>query len=142
MGQYVQNSLISGEQVEKDATISWFSQFWLLLIAFALICTLDPIACVIAAILVIYAVIDVMTTELAVTNKKVIGKAGFIRRASVDLPLGKLESITIDQGIIGRIFNFGTVLVHGIGGNRVGIPNISSPLEFRRVVMNLVDQKA
>lgn len=139
MGQYVQNSLIAGEQIEKEATISWFSQFWYFV--FAIVCALTLYLIVISVILIAFAIINVLTTELAVTNKKVIGKAGFIRRASVDMPLGKLESITISQGVIGRIFNYGVVRVHGVGGNAVGIPYIKAPLEFRRVVMNLMDQK-
>jgi uncharacterized membrane protein YdbT with pleckstrin-like domain len=103
---------------------------------------LEPALLLIAAILVAYAVINVITTELAVTNKKVIGKAGLIRRVSIDMPLGKLESITVDQGIIGRILNYGTIVVRGVGGNAVRFPNIGSPLEFRRTVASLEDQKS
>ncbi|MDR2365894.1 MAG: PH domain-containing protein [Zoogloeaceae bacterium] len=136
MGQYVQNSLIAGEAVESEATISWLSQFWFFLFAILTIMTI-----VLPILLIVIAIINVLTTKLAVTNKKIIGKAGFIRRASVDLPLTKLESIQLDQGVIGRIFNFGTVVVQGIGGNRVGIPYSKSPLEFRRVVMNLADAR-
>jgi uncharacterized membrane protein YdbT with pleckstrin-like domain len=90
---------------------------------------------------IVIAIINVLTTELVVTNKKVIGKTGFIRRTSIDLQLGKLESIVLDQGITGRIFNFGTIVVRGTGGNAVGIPFIKSPLEFRRSVMRIVDQQ-
>jgi uncharacterized membrane protein YdbT with pleckstrin-like domain len=89
----------------------------------------------------VFAILNVSTTELAVTNKKVIGKAGFIRRVSVDMPIGKLESINVHQGLMGRIFNFGATSVHGIGGNAVGIPYIAKPLDFRRTVMNLMDKK-
>jgi membrane protein YdbS with pleckstrin-like domain len=121
MGQYVQNSLISGEKIEKEAVIIWFCQFWYFLIAIILLFMLDPILCAIAAVLVVCAVINALTTELAVTNKKVIGKVGVIHRESVDVPLSNLESIVIDQGVLGRIFNFGTDDVKGIGGNLVGI---------------------
>ncbi|MDR3158866.1 MAG: PH domain-containing protein [Zoogloeaceae bacterium] len=143
MGQYVQNSLISGEVVEAEATISWMSQFWYFLFSAVTIPFVVEAAAIIVIpiILIAIAAINVLTTELAATNKKVIGKAGFIRRVSVDMPLAKLESITLDQGVIGRIFNFGTVVVRGVGGNRVGIPYIKSPLDFRRMVMNLMDAR-
>ncbi|MDR3056446.1 MAG: PH domain-containing protein [Zoogloeaceae bacterium] len=134
MGQFVQNSLISGENIEAEATIPWLSQFWYFVLALVTIPTV-----VLPIIFILFAIINVLTTELAVTNKKVIGKAGFIRRVSIDMPLSKLESINIDQGVIGRIFNFGSVSVRGIGGNNVGIPYINAPMNFRRVVMDLMD---
>ncbi|MDB5777540.1 MAG: hypothetical protein JWP38_3673 [Herbaspirillum sp.] len=136
MGAFVESSLINGEKVECSATISWFSQFWYFVWAAILVITVVP-----PIILIILAIINVATTELAVTNKKVIGKAGFIRRASIDMPLSKLESINIEQGIVGRIFGYGRVSIRGIGGNQVSIPFVKSPMDFRRVVMNLIDQK-
>ncbi|MDR2625990.1 MAG: PH domain-containing protein [Zoogloeaceae bacterium] len=136
MGSHVRNSLISGERIESEAQISWMSQFWYFLFAILTIPTI-----VLPILLLGIAAINVLTTELAVTNKKMIGKTGFIRRVSIDIPLTKLESINVDQGIIGRIFNFGSVAVRGIGGNSVGIPYISAPLDFRRVILNLVDGK-
>ncbi|RAM63156.1 PH domain-containing protein [Herbaspirillum rubrisubalbicans] len=136
MGSFVENSLITGEKIESKAIISWLSQFWLFVWSVVLCFT------IIAPIFfILVAIINVVTTELAVTNKKVIGKAGFIRRESIDLPLTKLESINIDQGIIGRILGFGRVTIRGIGGNNVSIPFIKDPMSFRRVVMNLMDQK-
>ncbi|MDR1163085.1 MAG: PH domain-containing protein [Candidatus Accumulibacter sp.] len=142
MGNYVQGSLISGEKVEVEASVSWASQLWWFVFAAIFISQVPPIYFIVPPMLFIAtAVLNVLTTELAVTNKKVIGKAGFIRRTSIDLQLSKLESIVLDQGVIGRIFNFGTVVVRGTGGNEVGIPYIKSPLEFRRSVMSIVDQQ-
>ncbi|MFV8599846.1 PH domain-containing protein [Ralstonia pseudosolanacearum] len=136
MGSFVENSLIPGEKVEMRATITWLSQFWYFVFAIALIMTV-----IFSVILILFAVINVTSTELAVTNKKIIGKAGFIRRVSIDLPLDKLESVNISQGIIGRIFGFGRITVRGVGGNSVVIPYIKSPMDFRRVVMGLLDRK-
>lgn len=90
---------------------------------------------------ILLAIINVTSTELAVTNKKVIGKAGFIRRVSIDLPLEKLESVNIDQGVIGRILGYGRVSIRGVGGNNVSIPFIKKPMDFRRVIMGLMDRK-
>ncbi|MGA3943521.1 PH domain-containing protein [Ralstonia nicotianae] len=136
MGSFVENSLIPGEKVEMRATITWLSQFWYFVFAIALIMTV-----IFPVILILFAVINVTSTELAVTNKKIIGKAGFIRRVSIDLPLDKLESVNISQGVIGRIFGFGRITVRGVGGNSVVIPYIKSPMDFRRVVMSLLDRK-
>ena len=136
MGAFVNNSLISGEAIECNAEISWASQFWYFFWAVITIPTV-----ILPILFILLAIINVTTTELAVTNKKVIGKAGFIRRASIDMPLNKLESVNIDQGIVGRIFGYGRVSIRGIGGNNVTIPHIKAPYDFRRVVMDLMDKK-
>lgn len=137
MGTFVENSLISGEKIEKQAIVTWWSQFWYILFSLMFIATVFFF--IFSLLCVLVAIINVITTELAVTNKKVIGKTGFIRRLSIDLPLNKLESINIHQSILGRIFGFGKVSIRGIGGNAVTIPFIKNPMEFRRIVMGLID---
>lgn len=136
MASFVENSLIPGEEIEAKATITWLSQFWYFVFALVLVMTV-----VFPILFILLAIINVTSTELAVTNKKVIGKAGFIRRVSIDLPLEKLESVNIDQGIIGRILGYGRVSIRGIGGNNVSIPYVKKPMDFRRVVMGLLDRK-
>jgi len=137
MGSFVESSLLAGEKIESNAQVTWLSQIPLFILAVVTIFTV-----ILPILFILIAVINVKSTELAVTNKKVIGKAGFIRRVSVDMPIGKLESINIDQGIFGRLFNYGKVSVRGIGGNNVTIPFISSPQYFRRTVMGLMDTNA
>lgn len=136
MASFVENSLIPGEKIEAKATITWLSQFWYYVFALLLVMTV-----IFPILFIVLAIINVTSTELAVTNKKVIGKAGFIRRVSIDLPLEKLESVNIDQGIIGRILGYGRVSIRGVGGNNVSIPYIKKPMDFRRVVMGLLDRK-
>lgn len=169
MGQYIQNSLISGETIEKEATkISVFFIFcrFCLAITIGLVIfwQLAPpppppamllgrpvvvfqdtrpltmfLFCVAFFVWFVVVAIGIMRTELALTNKKIIGKTGILNRA-VDLPLGKLESITVNQGFIERMFDYGTVSVRSGGGDVVRFSGIKAPLEFRRVVMNLVEQ--
>ncbi|CAI1715215.1 Bacterial membrane flanked domain [Serratia quinivorans] len=86
-------------------------------------------------------VIKIITTELALTNKRIIAKFGFIRRSTVELRLEKVESIGVDQSILGRILGYGTIVVKGTGGTATPIPSISKPLEFRRVVNNHLEDE-
>jgi uncharacterized membrane protein YdbT with pleckstrin-like domain len=74
------------------------------------------------------------TSEFAVTNKRVIMKVGWIRRASVEIVLGRVESIVVDQGIAGRVFDFGSIAVVGTGGTKDPFHRIAAPLRFRRAV--------
>lgn len=75
-----------------------------------------------------------ISSEFAVTNKRVLVKIGLIRRHSLELLLQKVEGIGVDQGILGRILGYGTITVSGTGGTREAFRMIADPLEFRRRV--------
>ena len=65
-----------------------------------------------------------LTTELALTNKRVIAKSGIIRRNVIDVVSNtKVEGVSYNQGIIGRIFGYGSVLVRGTGVARCRCPS-------------------
>jgi uncharacterized membrane protein YdbT with pleckstrin-like domain len=93
-------------------------------------------------ILWIIAFIRYKTTEMAFTNKRVIAKFGFVSRQTIELNISKVESIQVNQGILGRIFNFGTLIVSGAGNPQAPIPGISDPMAFRRAFMESQDQAA
>jgi uncharacterized membrane protein YdbT with pleckstrin-like domain len=97
------------------------------------------IAILIAIFSLIKAFITRTTTELAITSKRVIAKIGLIRRSTIELNHNKIESFNVDQGIFGRIFGFGTLIVNGTGGGKTPISNIDDPLEFRRNAMETID---
>lgn len=76
--------------------------------------------------------LDYITTEMAITNKKVVGKYGFFSRRTLEMNLPKIESISVDQGIIGRILGYGTITVIGTGGTRESLSYMTNPLDFRK----------
>lgn len=76
--------------------------------------------------------VNFSTSEFAITDKRVIIKVGLLRRRTLELQLTKLEAIAVDQGILGRIFGFGNIVVTGTGGTKEPFKTISGPLEFRR----------
>ena len=80
------------------------------------------------------AFVRYQTSEFAVTNKRVIMKVGLIRRTSVEIVLNKIESIKVDQGIAGRIFDYGSIAIVGTGGTHDPFHRIAAPLQFRRTV--------
>jgi uncharacterized membrane protein YdbT with pleckstrin-like domain len=71
------------------------------------------------------------TTELAVTDRRVIYKSGLLARHTLEMNRSKVESVDVDQSILGRIFSFGTIIVRGTGGSLEPIRLISDPLTFR-----------
>ena len=89
---------------------------------------------VIGLLLLVPPWIRSISSEFAVTNKRVLVKVGLIRRHSLELLLQKVEGIGVDQGILGRILGYGTITVSGTGGTREAFRMIADPLEFRRQV--------
>src|SRR5258706_11991105 len=79
-----------------------------------------------------------ISSEFAVTNKRVLIKVGFIRRHSLELLLQKVEGIGVDQGIWGRAVDYGTIMVTGTGGTNEPFKNIAAPLEVRKQVQSRV----
>ena len=79
----------------------------------------------------ISALITFFTSEFVVTNKRVIAKVGFLNSHSLELLLAKVEAITVDQSLLGRVLGFGTVGITGTGGTLERFPNIARPVQFR-----------
>jgi uncharacterized membrane protein YdbT with pleckstrin-like domain len=94
-----------------------------------------------AAVTAIPPYIAYNTSEFAVTNRRVLIKIGWLRRKTLELLLQKVESVGVDQSLVGRMFNFGTITVRGTGGSREHFKNIAAPLDFRRQVQASTDEE-
>ncbi|MDW8102662.1 MAG: PH domain-containing protein [Anaerolineae bacterium] len=90
-------------------------------------------------ILGIQALLILLTTEFGVTNKRVIAKRGFIRRHTLEILLPKVESISVNQNILGRLLNFGTVTVTGTGGTKESFRAIVDPVEVRKKITHIIE---
>ena len=74
------------------------------------------------------------TTETDVTNLRVVHKSGFIKRRTFEMSLDKVESVDVNQSILGRILNYGDVTILGVGEGKETISTIASPLAFRNFI--------
>jgi uncharacterized membrane protein YdbT with pleckstrin-like domain len=75
-----------------------------------------------------------VNTEIIVTTRRVIYKTGFISRNTVEMNLDKVESVLVQQGILGRMLDFGTVIIRGVGAGLEPVDNIDAPLDLHRHV--------
>lgn len=79
-----------------------------------------------------------ISREYSVTNRRVLVTEGLLSRKSVELLLIKVESIEVEQSLLGRMLGFGTVIVHGTGGMPTRIEKIGDPLGFRNAIQSQV----
>lgn len=128
MASYIEGSLLSDETILHQGRISLWSMFPL--IFFGVILT--PV--VIGLVLLVIAYIRYKTTELAITNKRVVVKTGLISRNIIEINIAKVESVEVAQSVLGRLFDFGSLSISGTGFNQAPIPNISDPMGFRKAL--------
>ncbi len=145
---YVENNLLPNEQVTYWAKLHWIIYVWPMIILIGAVAAAvgfgalglhggwiaSAVLAVIALLAFLPPWIDSLSSEFAVTNKRVLIKIGLIRRHSLELLLQKVEGIGVDQTLAGRILGYGTITVTGTGGTRESFRRIARPLEFRRQV--------
>lgn len=89
--------------------------------------------------LTILTVINRKSTELAITSKRIIVKTGLIGRSTTELNHNQIESLSINQSDLGRMFNYGTITFHGTGGVKTPVKDVDNPLEFRKQVLEMLE---
>jgi uncharacterized membrane protein YdbT with pleckstrin-like domain len=135
MASYIDQVLIAGEHVVHQGTPSKWGDWPLWLFGVLLLPAFG-----VGLILLLIAYVRMKSTELAITNKRIIAKFGFIQRNTTEIQLGKVESIHVEQGILARLLNYGTIIVNGTGASFAPIPNITDPLLFRKKFTEAIDQ--
>lgn len=92
-----------------------------------------------AILFLLLSIIVNITKELNVTSTRVIFKTGLINRNTVELNHDKIKSLNVDQGLVGHILGYGTLVFNGTGGEKIEISGICKPLEFRKYTKETID---
>jgi uncharacterized membrane protein YdbT with pleckstrin-like domain len=133
MSSYVEGALVKGEKVVHVGKVSLWSLWHFLVFGVLLL----PVA--VGLVLLVLAYIRFKSIEMAVTTKRVIVKHGFITRNTIEINLNKVESLKVEQSILGRIFDFGTIVVAGTGASHAPISGIANPMAFRKAFVEAQD---
>jgi uncharacterized membrane protein YdbT with pleckstrin-like domain len=91
-----------------------------------------------ALLLAIGPALRYLSSEFAITDKRVVARLGLLQRRSLETLLSKIEAIEVEQDLTGRLLGYGTLVIIGTGGTRESIPRIPAPLEFRRQVQSQI----
>lgn len=151
MGRYIDEILQPGEKVLYSTNAHWMFYLpaiaaWAVVVVFLvlsrmttdavmLIClSLAAIAALAALYWTVIAWFRRATTETDVTNFRIVHKTGFIKRRTFEMSLDKVESVDVNQSILGRIMNYGDVTILGVGEGRETIRTIAEPLAFRNSI--------
>jgi uncharacterized membrane protein YdbT with pleckstrin-like domain len=152
MGRYIDDILQPGEKVLYSTNAHWMFYLpaigaWLLALILLVLSRATTTEGVILLCLSASAVVAIAalywtakawfhrwTTETDVTNLRVVHKTGFIKRRTFEMPLDKVESVDVNQSILGRILDYGDVTILGVGEGKETISTIAKPLAFRSFI--------
>ncbi|MBR0758112.1 PH domain-containing protein [Bradyrhizobium jicamae] len=152
MGRYIDEILQPGEKVLYSTNAHWMFYLpaiglWIVVLALVILSRMATVeglvllclaAAAIAALAALYFTVTAwfhrFTTETDVTNMRVVHKTGFITRKTFEMSLDKVESVDVEQSIMGRILNYGDVTILGVGEGKQKITTIAAPLAFRNSI--------
>jgi uncharacterized membrane protein YdbT with pleckstrin-like domain len=129
---YIEDSLSSGEEIKELFKLHWFAKIpmfiWFILALPSLGFTL---------LLALWEYLKLKSLEQGVTNKRAIIKTGIISRKSDEMKISSIETVEIIQGVIGRIFGFGSVKVTGRGISDLIYKNIDDPMSVKKSIESI-----
>ena len=126
---YIEESLSTGEEIRARFKLHWVAKLPMLLWIIPVITI--PVA--------VWEWLKLRFTEMGVTNKRVIFKTGIISRHSEEMKISSIETVDIEQGILGRILGYGTVKITGKGISDLVLTRLNDPLDVKRKIES-VDQ--
>jgi len=152
--KYYQKVMRPDEKLTFYSTIHWIV-YWpailclaLAVVAFAAWAALRPqghaetafvaagmILALLALVSFLRALLRRMSTEIVVTDHRVIFKRGLISRHTVEMNVSKIETVDVEQSVWGRLFNYGDVVIRGTGGTFEPLIGIQHPLQLRSAIL-------
>jgi len=141
MGSYVNSHLDPGETVTYEGRLHWIIYLTpMILLGMGIGIGASGLYAgglalvVFGLIALLFSWVRQISSEFAVTNRRVVIKTGWLSRRTIELNMSKVESVQVDQDIVARLLNYGTITVIGTGGTREPFAQIDDPLSFRHAV--------
>ena len=145
MGNYVQGSMNKNEAIVQESKQHWIALLPRGVIAFFILIaglsdTNALVACLFIDLLIMAGpLIRLFCTELAITNKRLIGKVGLINTKTLDSPLNKINNASVSSGLFGKILGYGIMHITTSSGSYT-FKGVAHPEHFKSTLMNQIDQ--
>lgn len=130
---------MEGEVVSYKTKLTWFIFFWPVVLSIILLPLLAGLNLIITIPWIVIAIINYISSEFGITNKRLVLKTGVIKRQTHETQVNKIERINVEQGIMGRLFGYGTIMVSGTGGGICKFADVADPLTFRKRIQEQIN---
>jgi len=146
---YIEENLLPNEEIIYKGKVHWFYLFmmilgflfWFIIFIFwdkqTLLNFIFGFAIMISFL---YQILFILTTEIAVTTKRIIYKTWIIARDIFELQLEKVESARIEQSIFQRIIKAGTLIVSWTWWHNKPILYLENPIEMRNFIYKKIEE--
>jgi len=131
---YIQDSLSKNENIEKVFKLHWITKFTSLF--FLIVLSIPTLG--VSLIVSIYVYLYLKKLEQGITNKRIILKKGIIARKTQEIKLDAVETVQIEQDIIGRLLGFGSIKITGRGASDLIFKNIDNPMQVKKDIETLL----
>ena len=95
---------------------------------------------IILVLWVIRPFLDWLTTQYVFTNRRIITRAGFIAKQGRDMPLAKVNNVSFEVSLFGRILNYGRLDVTSASDENLIIDDVPNVEVIQREVYRLHEQ--
>lgn len=85
---------------------------------------------IIGLVFFFFYILMMATTEIGLTDKRVIYKRGFLFVRTLEVDIEEIKGATVDNGILGRILNYGYILLDARFVENVHLPALADPYRF------------
>jgi uncharacterized membrane protein YdbT with pleckstrin-like domain len=143
---YIEKHLLKDEKIIYTTTLNWTNYIIPILVTLPGLFfwtfdnTLGPILSVFGIFLLIVTYLNIRLSEFGVTDKRVIIRVGVLKTTSLETMLHKIEGIHVEQNILGKLTDSGTLIVKGTGGTNNPFSMINKPFEFRIAVNGQIEK--
>ncbi|MBI1252660.1 MAG: PH domain-containing protein [Alphaproteobacteria bacterium] len=134
MADYIERSLTRGERIIARGAwpgVYWFGAWMALLLLGVFVVGIFWFA---------YLATKYWTTRWAATDHRVVLKRGWLTRNTAELAVESIEAVSVRQSLMGRLFNYGEIIVTGAGEAAIVFPPTHDPIRFRRAIETARDR--
>jgi len=141
---FIEKNLSTNERISYKGKIHWYiylrGVFFFILgfLASNVSVALSGFLFFVGIISLILAGMVAGSSEFAITNRRIILKTGVLKRKFIELQLNKSEGLRIEQGIMGRMFNFGTIKITTAGVTET-YSYLADPFQFKKRINDAVE---
>lgn len=143
MSTYIEQSLGKDEVLILTSRIHWATFILRVILSLIIFRSIAPfnilIAVIVVLIILLPPIVRIYATNLAFTNKKVLGKIGIINTKSLDAPLNKINNVSVSSGLGGKIFGYGTIIITTSSG-AYSFKGIADANAFKTNLMAQINQ--
>lgn len=140
---YINTTLAKDEKIIGVAELHWVNYVapvFILATGLVVLFTYSKIIGIGLLVWGIITLLDIMKREFVITNKRVISKTGIIAVKTAEIRIPKIESVCLNQSILGRIFDYSSIGFTGTGSTEAWFVDVQDPVKTKAKFEEIIER--